>query len=726
MSLGSPKYLFIIALFACFLFPAATKAQYSLNILVKDAKTGDALAGAAVQIPSLHQGAVSDKNGSVSLNLPDSICTLLITYTGYKNLSRVVKLVASTPILITVTMEKKEEELETVIISSVRTNNRIEDIPVRVEVLGSEEVNEELVMKPSNITKLLGETSGILTQQTSPVSGTTSFRLLGLPGTYTQLLKDGLPLYSGFSSGLSLLQIPPLDLKQVEIIKGSSNALYGGNAVAGIVNLLSKTPGDSNEFTILLNQTHLLGSDVSAFFSGKGKHMGTTILASASNQQAIGDPFTVIPLAHQLHINPKLFCYFNPATTLIASVSASYDERTGGDRIAVTQNPDSAHPYFEKHISTRLSSSLVFEHTTEKGNRLDIKTSMTHFDRSIASPGYAFSGTQTASYSEVSYLSNLKKHKLVSGATLISDQFTDQNHPALYAFDYTYLCGGLFVQDDWTLGKKLILQSGIRADEHSVYGSFVLPKLSFVYKVNPSLYIRAGAGTGYKAPTVFTDLAESMLYRRVYALPAGLDAERSGGYNADINYKHILGDEASITVNQAFYYTLIQRALIPRADSLSKGILVYTNAPAGIESRCSETNLRLKANELEFYCGYTYTEALKKYDQDNQVEFTPRHRLVLTLVYGKEHSWRVGLEEFYTGTQYLGDRSLGHDFWISGAIAEKTFKHVTLVVNAENIFNVRQSQFGAVVLGPVTNPVFRDVYAPLEGFVGNIAVKIRL
>jgi outer membrane receptor for ferrienterochelin and colicins len=623
-------------------------------------------------------------------------------------------------------LDKKEQKLDEVIISTVRTNNRIEDIPIRVEVLGSEEVNEELVMKPGNITKLLGETSGILTQQTSVVSGSTSPRLLGLPGSYTQLLKDGFPMYSGFSSGLSLLQIPPLDLKQVEIIKGSNNALYGGNAIAGMVNLISKLPSDSNELTLLLNQTSKLGSDISAFFSGKGTHFGTTILGSASNQQAVGDAFSIIPLSHQLHFNPKLFYYLNSSSTLIASVSASYDTRTGGDMTAITQHPDSTHPYLEKHETTRLASTLEFEHHCGQGNLFRIKTSAGSFDRSITAPAYTFGGTQLTSWSELSYLMNRDKHKVVGGLDLNTDAFTQHPVTGQQSLNYTYQSAGLFVQDDWTPIPQLTLQGGLRGDVHSAYGSFVLPRLSLVYKMNPSLYIRAGAGMGYKAPTVFTDQAETMLYRRVYQPGTNLDPERSSGFNADINYKHALGDEASISINQAFYYTLIQQALIPQADSLNKGILLYTNAPDGIESRCSETNLRIRDDELEFFCGYTYTDALKKYDHNNQLEFTPRQRLVMSLVYGKEKNWRVGLEEFYTGTQYLSDRSVGHDFWISGALAEKKFRHFTLVLNVENIFNVKQTNFSPVITGTTINPVFKEVYAPLDGVVGNVAVKISL
>jgi iron complex outermembrane receptor protein len=88
-------------------------------------------------------------------------------------------------------------------------------------------------MKPGDIRMMLNESTGIQTQQTSATSYNYSIRIQGLDGRYTQLLKDGFPLYAGFSGGLSLMQVTPLDLKQVEVIKGSSSTLYGGGAIAG-------------------------------------------------------------------------------------------------------------------------------------------------------------------------------------------------------------------------------------------------------------------------------------------------------------------------------------------------------------------------------------------------------------------------------------------------------------------------------------------------------------
>jgi outer membrane receptor protein involved in Fe transport len=181
--------------------------------------------------------------------------------------------------------EDEATELDEVIVQSTRSRRRVQDEPVRVEVLGQEEIEEKLLMRPGNISMLLAETGGLRVQVTSPGLGAANIRVQGLRGRYTQLLADGLPLYGGQASSLGLLQIAPSDLRQVEVIKGAASALYGGQALGGVVNLISRRPGDEAEGEVILNVTSRDGQDLSAYgatpFSGG---WSGSILASANRQ----------------------------------------------------------------------------------------------------------------------------------------------------------------------------------------------------------------------------------------------------------------------------------------------------------------------------------------------------------------------------------------------------------------------------------------------------------
>src|SRR6476646_9269095 len=99
-----------------------------------------------------------------------------------------------------------QKELDTVVISSTRSKRTIQNIPTRVEFIGGEELEEKGNMKPGDIRMMLNESTGIQTQQVSATSANSSIRIQGLDGKYTQIIRDGLPLYSGYSGGLGLLQ----------------------------------------------------------------------------------------------------------------------------------------------------------------------------------------------------------------------------------------------------------------------------------------------------------------------------------------------------------------------------------------------------------------------------------------------------------------------------------------------------------------------------------------
>lgn len=255
--------ILFFALFATSQLWSQTKT--TLSGYIRDAASGEVLGGATVAAPLFKTGTTSDETGFFTFEVQRTDSLLLtVSYVGYQAFSLNI-FPAATRFPLEINL-KPEANLEEVVISTTRTNSRIEDLPVKVEVLGSEELEEEASLVPGGMGSLLGDLSIITIQRTGPVSGNDAVRMQGLAPGYTQLLQDGLPLYGGFSGSLGVLSIPPLDLRQVEIIKGSSSTLYGGGAIGGLVNFLSKTPAKEPKRTVLLNQTTLGETDVNAFF----------------------------------------------------------------------------------------------------------------------------------------------------------------------------------------------------------------------------------------------------------------------------------------------------------------------------------------------------------------------------------------------------------------------------------------------------------------------------
>ena len=211
-------------------------------------------------------------------------------------------------------------------------------------------------------------------------------------------------------------------------------------------------------------------------------------------------------------------------------------------------------------------------------------------------------------------------------------------------------------------------------------------------------------------------------------MPANLNVEKSKGVNLDFNFKTPLTDRLFLSVNQAFFITNITNPVISNIDSLQNQVVAYENADGNLSSKGFDTNIRLSMGELHLYMDYTYLDARKTYDYDKQLELAPQHKVTTTITYeDEEEGWRVGLETFYVGNQFLENGYKTPSYWLMGVSLQKKFlKHFTVAINVENLLDVRQTRFENIVGGSINNPVFHELYAPLDGIVGNMVLKFDL
>lgn len=708
----------------------AVIAQHRFIARIVNDDTHQPVNNATFYIPDLNLGNISDSTGIVILSqVPAGTRHIRVSSIGYGTKDIVISFPQAAGDTLYISLEPSGETLQGVVISTTRNNTRIEDLPVRVEVIGADDINEKIGSTPANVSELLGEASGIQVLPTSTSTGNVSVRIEGLEGQYTQLLKDGFPMYGGFSGGLSILQIPPLDLKRVEIIKGASSALYGGDAIAGLINFISKTPSPKPYFDFLLNQSQRGASDISSFFSGRKDKFGITLLATYDRQSPIDinhDGFTDIPQSETVTFNPKLFYYFNDSTTLSLSLNATSDNRKGGDIYAVKYQPDAAHSYLENNVSQRNYYQLKFEKHFRHGNILTLKNSLSYYKRKIMLPDYSFGGTDINSYSEISYLFNWNRNKTVTGLNLLTDNFRENMNLSSLPGNYSFVTLGAFLQDDWEISDKITAEAGFRGDEQNKYGFFALPRVALLYKISEGLSARMGAGLGYQIPTVFNILPDQSDFSHVLPVSNLVTAITSKGANLDLHYVTDLSDELTFAYDQTFFITRINNPVIPQADSLSKGIYYFKNAPGPEIAKGVESNFTFDLDNWEFVADYTYTHAKNYFDRIHPfVPLDPVNKILLTLVYEKENNFRTGVEWYYSGRQYLSDGNPTRNYWTMDLVGEKTFHYFSIIANIENLFDVRQSRFGPLVFPPYNHPSFAEIYAPLAGMIANIEVRIR-
>ena len=319
-----------------------------LTIRVEVRTADGAVAGASVRIGD--RVAETDAAGLAVLEIPAGRVTVIVTRDGFLPAETSVDAAAQRQHSVVVTLEPAIEHEEEVTVSATRTGRRLDDQPMRVEVLGREEIEEKLLMTPGDIVMMLNEMGGMRVQATSPSLGAASVRIQGMRGRYTRVLSDGLPLHGQQVGGLGLLQIPPMDLGQVEVIKGVASALYGAGAMGGVIDLVSRRPTAEAEREFLFNATTRGGADAIAWLSGPlAGGWGGTLLAGGHIQHEADvddDGWADLPSYSRLVVRPRVSWTANTGASFFGTAGVTVEDRTGGTVDLYVMTHEHLEPYF--------------------------------------------------------------------------------------------------------------------------------------------------------------------------------------------------------------------------------------------------------------------------------------------------------------------------------------------------------------------------------------------
>ncbi|MBS1771350.1 MAG: TonB-dependent receptor plug domain-containing protein [Bacteroidetes bacterium] len=624
-------------------------------------------------------------------------------------------------------LHKAKDSLEEVtVVASTRGNQKIETSPMKVEVLGLEEMKEEAGIKPGNIASILGDVSGVQIQQTSVASGNSNVRIQGLDGKYTQILRDGMPMYDGFAGGFGILTIPPLDLKQIELVKGAASTLYGGGAIAGLVNLISKRPMFRQELDALVNYTSLQEFNANIYASKRNQKIGYNFFAGYNNQQAVDvnkDGFSDVGKSNSFLIHPKLFFYPDDKTVVAIGYSGSFDTRKGGDMQVLQNNADSIHKYYEGNISTRHTGEYLIERYLNNTTKFTLKGNLSFFDRTINTNTYTLNGRQTSMYHELSASFKWGVHDMVIGFC-----FSSNNYKTIYP--YNYIGGrdgysGIFAQSTWHVKKQTLLETGVRMDITDGT-NILLPRLAVFHPFNNHWATRAGFGMGYKTPNPLTT---QTIENNILNIKTGGNVlpELSYGYNAEVNYKKDWDKEHSFFINQAFFLTHVYRPSAFVTDTVD-GKMYLQTMKYHISSAGFDTYIKLQLSSWELYAGYTFTDARYIGDTINRsLPITPKHRWAFVLVKEWDEKWRIGLEGSYTGSQYRYDGTGTPSYLFIALMGQCNIgKHISIVLNCENLLDYRMSNVETLYTGTISNPSFKPLWAPIDGRVINLSFRWHL
>ncbi len=616
-----------------------------------------------------------------------------------------------------------EHEIEEIVVQATRSRRRLQDEPTRVEVLNQEEIEEKILMRPGNISMLLAETGGLRVQVTSPALGSANIRVQGLRGRYTQLLADGLPLFGGQAASLGLLQTPPSDLGQVEVIKGAASALYGGQALGGVINLVSKRPQAEPGGELILNATTRDAQDVSAYASSPlaGGWRGTLLSTynRQSNQDLDDDGWIDMPGYQRMSLRPRLFWDGDDGASLFLTLGAMTEERRGG-----TTNgrllPDGL-PFAQNQDTDRLDAGVIYERPIGDRSQLQLRAAGVQQSHDHLFGSLLEEDQHRTLLAEASLFTELLNTSWVTGVAWQTDKYQSDTFPG---FDYTYKSPALFAQVDKDLSADVAFAGSVRWDNHSEYGDQVSPRLSLLYRPG-SWTIRGSWGGGFYAPTPFVEETEAAGLARLAPL-SGLDRESVTTAALDFGYA-AGGFETGLTLFQSEIDDAI------RLQTLAVDRVQLINVEGSTRTRGAEVLLRWRQGPYVLTGSYLFVDAREAGDANmgrRDVPLTPKHSAGLVAMWEDHDRGRIGLEVYYTGTQPLEDnvyRARGEAYFQMGLLGEIVLGRYRVFLNLENLLNVRQTRKDPLVrLDRAPDGRWTvDAWAPVDGFVANAGVRVR-
>ena len=440
--------------------PIAAQSADSGRVQVTVHEAMGMLGGFRVQ--SSETIALTDAAGRAVLTLATGRQVVTVAHVGFKPARATVIIVRDSTVTLTFTMAMNEMamELADVKISATRTERLAGETPIRVEVVDEMEVDEKTLMSPSGIGMLLNETPGLRVQATAPGLGIGSVRILGLPGNYTVMLADGLPLYGGSSSALGPLDISPVDLQRVESIKGAASSLYGAQALGGVINLVSKPPTGKNE--ILLNRRTLGVTDAATWLSRRfGTGTGLSLLAAGTVQSPVDvdrDGWADQAKAERWNVRPRLTAVDARGRSLFVTAGYGYDNRVGGTLNGAVA-PDGL-PFREALQSRRADVGATAQVPLQGSGSLSLRFAYANSSRRRDfGPGESENDGTSTGLLELTRSFESGTHITVVGSALQLDQYTNAVNNA---FDHSWYTPGLFATTERDAGPVTISASARR------------------------------------------------------------------------------------------------------------------------------------------------------------------------------------------------------------------------------------------------------------------------
>ena len=650
-------------IFFILLFTLLTNSIYSQSVsgIITDSKTGELLAGANVFIKDANLGSASNTEGTFSLDLSDleqGNYTLLVSFIGYHNYLEVINLKNNSNLQLNISLKESLLNLDQIVVTGTRTERLLKDTPVTTQVIGKEQVMNVGGVDASDA---LAEVTGVVVQTNSFNNGVNSVELQGLNSEHILVMVDGMKMIGRVNGELDISQIPTSEIERIEIVRGAASALYGSEAMGGVINIITQKPFSS--FALTANTT--LGSygRVDGNISTTVPVKNWTPSVSLNYRKYNGYDMNGKTLQEDAPAYKKYQGKFNIKGNINENVSLYMET------IYITENNEvvSSNIFKDKidnsNFAMRVGGKLIklFSNLNIIGN-LEYSSYSHNFDRIVQSSGFLKKGSLTKEYLRKANLLfdfKLEQHQINGGygieaEMLESDRIEEEKKQNLL--------NNFFIQDELAISNWLTIVGGLRFDVHSEYGSEISPKLSMMLKGNKTTRIRLSYGHGFRAPSfkeLYLDYTNISVGYHIAGNPY-LNPEISNALQLDFEFWNDNNYHSRINL----FYNNINNLIDYKYKGIIDGFGTYesTNLNSA-KTWGGEIDIRyFPTNWFEFSLGYSYLDTWNA-TTESSMSLKPMHRINTTLKFDLplDISWNIR-------GQYIGKKF----YWTSFDEVAKT------------------------------------------------------
>ncbi|MFK7949273.1 MAG: TonB-dependent receptor [Saprospiraceae bacterium] len=596
------KYIFTILLCSISLI---VFGQNQLKIKVLDDKE-EALGFATVLLENTSFGSTTNDEGIVVFeNIPSGKYKLLVSYIGFLQQEQQLTLTENEKKNIEIVLKKGVDVFEEVVVTGTQRENRISESPVKVEILSAKLFQKN---PTPNLFQAIEMVNGVKPQLNCNVCNTGDIHINGMEGGYTMILIDGMPIVSGLSTVYGLMGIPNSITDRVEVVKGPASALYGSEAMAGIINVITKNPLKNGNSISLEGQGTTWGEfTLDAGISAKvSKNVGMLLSGNYFKYNQLidnnDDGFTDLTLQDRVSIFNKWAIQRKENRAASLAMRYMQENRWGGE-MDWNESLRGSNQIYAESIYTKRFEAILNYQLPLKENMFFQASYNWHDQNSVYGDTWFIANQQTA-FGQLFWDKQLTGTlHLMTGGTLRYNQYDDDT-PATEEVDKQFF-PGVFAQTEWKPNDKNNLLVGLRYDYNVNHGNIVSPRLAYRFDVNKNNQFRLNLGTGFRAVYIFTEDHSALSGARDVLITENLNPERS--FNSMFNYiLKIPNQQHYWQFDFSGFYNYFTNKIVGDFDT-DPNLIIYSNLDGNATTRGLSLNVDYtNAMPLKVNFGVTY------------------------------------------------------------------------------------------------------------------------